>query len=110
MIIGAAKAGCLLAGATPEETDAAEEYAKAVGLAYQIVDDILDVTADESALGKPIGSDMENGKQTYVTLLGIEKSKDMVKELSESAKAVAGGFKYGQRLCELVDYLAQRGY
>ncbi len=110
MIIGAAKAGCLLAGATPEETDAAEEYAKAVGLAYQIVDDILDVTADESALGKPIGSDMENGKQTYVTLLGIEKSKDMVRELSESAKAVAGGFKYGQRLCELVDYLAQRGY
>lgn len=110
MIIGAAKAGCVLAGATPEEIGAAEEYAGAVGLAYQIVDDILDVTAEESALGKPIGSDMENGKQTYVTLLGIEESRNMVKELSEHAKASVCGFKYGQRLCELADYLAQRGY
>ena len=110
MIIGAAKAGCLLAGATPEETDAAEEYASAVGLAYQIVDDILDVTADESKLGKPIGSDRENDKPTYVTLLGIEESKSMVKKLSERAKAAVSGFKYSQSLCELADYLAKRGY
>ena len=110
MITGAAKAGCLLAGATPEDAGAAEEYAEAIGLAYQIVDDILDVTADETELGKPLGSDLENGKQTYVTLLGIDGSRELVRKLSERAKAAASGFKYGQSLCELADYLAARGY
>ena len=50
-------------------------YAKNIGLAFQIVDDILDIVGDEKALGKPVGSDLENHKSTYPTLIGLDESK-----------------------------------
>jgi geranylgeranyl diphosphate synthase type II len=65
LIRASAVMGCVLAGADKEVIERAERYAAAVGLAFQIVDDILDVTADQQALGKPIGSDAENEKTTY---------------------------------------------
>ncbi|MBQ6163423.1 MAG: polyprenyl synthetase family protein [Clostridia bacterium] len=64
--------GCIAADADIDSIDAAEAYAENLGVAFQIVDDILDVTADEDYLGKPVGSDEKNGKNTYVTLLGLE--------------------------------------
>ena len=74
-----------VAGADEEKIKAATEYATKIGQAFQIVDDILDVTSTSEELGKPVGSDSENDKSTYVSLLGIDKCRELVKELTESA-------------------------
>ncbi len=81
----AALLGCLCAGAGEKETAACLEYAGKIGHAFQIVDDILDVTGDSAVLGKPIGSDAECNKSTYVTLLGLEKSREYVERLTDEA-------------------------
>lgn len=80
--------GALLAGASEREVERIEKCAYNVGIAFQIQDDILDVVGDEAELGKPIGSDAKNNKQTYVTLNGLEASAAKVKELSEEAMAI----------------------
>ncbi|MGN0625009.1 MAG: polyprenyl synthetase family protein [Oscillospiraceae bacterium] len=76
--------GCLLAG-QEEKIKTAENYARFLGLAFQIVDDILDVTGDPSLLGKPVGSDEANHKNTFVTLLGLEKAQEIAKSYTEKA-------------------------
>ncbi len=81
----AAYFGALCAGADEEKIKSADIYADKIGHAFQIVDDILDVIGDEESLGKPIGSDKESGKSTYVTLLGLENSKKYAEELTETA-------------------------
>ncbi len=78
-------AGAILAGAGEREVERIEKCAYNIGIAFQIQDDILDVVGDEQELGKPIGSDAKNHKQTYVTMNGIENSAEMVKVLSEEA-------------------------
>ena len=88
----ALKTGELIRAACVMGCIAAEEYARCIGISFQIVDDILDVTSDEKTLGKPIGSDDENKKCTYVSLLGIERSKEIVSELTEKAKEAMKGF------------------
>ena len=85
LIKAACLLGCICAGASPEQFDAAELYAENIGLAFQIVDDILDVTSDEATLGKPIGSDKENNKSTYVSLLGLERCRELCSELTDKA-------------------------
>lgn len=85
LIRAAAKMGCILAGAENGLVHAADEYAAAVGFAFQIVDDILDVKGNAAALGKPVGSDRENEKSTYVFLLGPEKAQKAVTQLTEDA-------------------------
>ena len=77
--------GAVLAGADEEKLKLVEESAFELGMAFQIQDDILDVTGSQEVLGKPIGSDEKNGKQTYVTLLGIEASRKEALEHSEKA-------------------------
>ena len=77
--------GAILAGATKNEQSIIEQVAGEVGLAFQIQDDILDVTSSFEVLGKPIGSDEKNHKATYVTYEGLEKSKMDVAALSEKA-------------------------
>ena len=79
--------GCIAAGADDKKIKAAEDYAKGIGLAFQIIDDILDVTSDAETLGKPIGSDSDNQKSTYVSLLGVEESEKVAAQLTEKAKA-----------------------
>ena len=79
--------GAVLAGATGNEQKIVEEVASKVGLAFQIQDDILDVTSTMEVLGKPIGSDEKNHKSTYVTYEGIEKAGRDVADLSEQAIA-----------------------
>ena len=83
--------GCISAGAL-SKIPYATVYAHNVGLAFQIVDDILDITSDQATLGKPIGSDAENEKCTYVSLMGLEESKRVVSVLTEEAKAVLDNF------------------
>ena len=78
-------AGALIAGASEEEVNALSDFAQKIGLAFQIQDDILDFTGDEMTLGKPIGSDKENEKITYVTLMGIEKAEEKASHLTKSA-------------------------
>ena len=77
--------GALLAGADEEETRLVEQMAAAIGLAFQIQDDILDVTSSMEVLGKPVLSDEKNNKTTYVTLEGLEKAKQDVARISDDA-------------------------
>lgn len=106
----AASIGCVLAG-KDEKIEYCQRYAENIGLAFQIVDDILDVEGDEQQLGKPIGSDQKNQKITFVSAYGIENAKEMVSILTESAKKCIddiGGD--GEILKEFADYLALRRF
>lgn len=84
--------GCILADAPDEIITAAEKYSENIGLAFQIVDDILDITSDSQTLGKPVGSDEQNNKVNYVTLLGIDKSREIVENLTKNAIHCLSGF------------------
>ena len=77
--------GAVLAGAPQEDIEKLDKIAEDIGIAFQIKDDILDVIGDSEELGKPVGSDEEEGKVTYVTMYGLEKSSEDVKKLSEEA-------------------------
>ena len=77
--------GAILAGASEEEVKIVEQIAKKTGIAFQIQDDVLDVTSTKEVLGKPVHSDDKNEKTTYVTLLGIEEAKKSVEKQSEEA-------------------------
>ncbi len=85
LISCACRLGCIAAGADDKRIEAAGIYAENLGIAFQIVDDILDVTSDEATLGKPIGSDAENCKNTYVSLLGLEEAQGTAAELTDRA-------------------------
>ena len=101
--------GAILGGAAEEETAIVEKAAKNIGLAFQIQDDILDVTSTEEELGKPIHSDEKNHKTTYVTLMGIEKASQQVKKLSDEAVTLFEGLnKKNEFLFTLVNELVGR--
>lgn len=85
LIEAAMMIGAILGGATEEEVRKTEQIARNVGVAFQIQDDILDVTSTSETLGKPVGSDEKNEKSTYVTLMGIEACGRIVKERSDEA-------------------------
>ncbi len=85
LIAAACVMGCISAGASEEQIQAAKDYAQNIGIAFQIVDDILDVTSDTETLGKPVGSDYENNKSTYVSLLGVDECQKISSELTEKA-------------------------
>jgi geranylgeranyl diphosphate synthase type II len=105
----AALLGCIASGADAEKISSAITYAKNIGQAFQIVDDILDVTGDEKSLGKPIGSDKESGKSTYVSLLGIEKAQSLADDLTDEAvKALDIFGAENEFLKELAYKLAKR--
>ena len=80
--------GAILGGASPEQVDVMEQIGRKVGVAFQIQDDVLDVTSSMEVLGKPIGSDEKNNKVTYVTLVGLEGAKAAVEKLSNEALAL----------------------
>ena len=87
LLIAACVMGARLAGATPAQEQAARQFGENLGLAFQIVDDILDVTATAQELGKPVGSDADNGKVTYVSLLGLEKARALAAQRTDRALA-----------------------
>ena len=86
MIVGSVRAGAILAGMDEDRLESLTKYAENIGLAFQIVDDILDIEGDEKLLGKRVGSDLDNDKSTYPSLLGISESKKIVENLIEEAK------------------------
>ena len=110
------KCACVLGCLTAESVDyerinKACEYAENLGLAFQITDDILDVTSDSKTLGKPVGSDEKNNKPTFVKLYGLEKSKILVNELTEKAISILNLFnKKCDKLTDLTLALASRKF
>ena len=101
--------GAILGGATEEEIAIVEKAAKNIGLAFQIQDDILDVTSTAEELGKPIHSDEKNHKTTYVTLMGIQDASRQVAKLSEEAVQLLEGMdKNNEFLFTLVRELVER--
>lgn len=101
--------GCILAGADNDKISAAASFAENLGIAFQIKDDILDIESTAEVLGKPIGSDNENGKTTYVTLCGLDSSKKDVVLYTQKAKEALNAFEgYTAPLSELADYLINR--
>jgi geranylgeranyl diphosphate synthase type II len=84
--------GAVLAGADDETLERLEKCAYNIGIAFQIQDDILDVTGDSKELGKPVGSDEQNHKQTYVTLKGLEQAQADVETMSAEAMRILDGF------------------
>lgn len=100
--------GCIAAGADEETIALADRYGACVGLAFQIVDDILDITSTTEVLGKPVGSDEESGKTTFATLMGLEKAQALAKELTDEAIGILGQFEGNDFLIELTHDLLVR--
>lgn len=109
LMAASCKIGALLGGASPEQVKAAFRYGSLLGSAFQIRDDMLDVIAEESELGKPVGSDKEKGKSTFMALLGRHECENRVIGLTAEAKASLEGLfdEYGF-LLRLADHLAAR--
>lgn len=108
MIEAAARLGAIAAGSTAAEEEAAATYARKLGLAFQVRDDMLDVLGNTAELGKPIGSDQENEKSTFVGLRGIEGCADLVRSLTREAVAALAVYPGHDFLCDLAEMLAVR--
>ena len=101
--------GAILAGASPDEISRVEQIAAKLGLAFQIQDDVLDVTSTLEVLGKPVGSDEKNNKATYVTFEGLDKAVSDVERISKEAEEQLDDLGYDDAfLKELFEYLIHR--
>lgn len=109
LLAAACQMGVAAAGGTESQLDAAGHYGAAIGMAFQIRDDMLDVLSTAEELGKPIGSDKQENKNTYMALMGEERCEKTVERLTKLAKDVlAGAFEDTSFLCRLADKLATR--
>lgn len=109
LIHASARMGAVAAGATDTQLAALDTYAIAIGLAFQVQDDILDVTADTATLGKQQGADIARNKPTYVSLLGLDTAKAKAAELHQQAIAALDVFGASAgRLRQMADYIIQR--
>ena len=94
---------------SPKEEAALDAYANAVGLAFQVVDDILDATADSATLGKTVGKDAADNKPTYVSILGLAQSQVLAKKLFEDALEALRPFgDRADRLRQIADLIVSR--
>ena len=108
LISAAAELGCIAAGGTPEQRSRVRAYAQALGRAFQVRDDMLDVISSQAELGKPVGSDRLNEKSTFVTALGLEGCAALVEELTRRAVEAMEGFARPEFHVWLAKSLAQR--
>lgn len=109
LLIAACRMGVAAAGGSEKMLEAAALFGASIGLAFQIRDDMLDVLSTAEELGKPIGSDAEEHKNTYMALLGEEKCMELVVRLTENAKAALGeAFSDTEFLCEMADSMVSR--
>lgn len=109
LLIAACRMGVAAAGGSGEMLEAAAHYGACVGAAFQIRDDILDVISTSEELGKPIGSDAQEHKNTYMALLGESKCMEMIEKLTNQAKsALCGAFDDTRFLCDLADSMVTR--
>lgn len=104
------EAGCVIGGACNELRLAALGFAEAVGLAFQIVDDVLNVVGSEAEIGKPINSDKVRGKMTFVEAYGIEKCKSIIGDLTAKAQGFLAPFNDSSFLIQLSDLLVTRRF
>lgn len=104
------RAGCIAAGAGAAEQLAAGSFGQRLGLAFQITDDILDLTADEKLLGKPVGSDGKDNKYTYVSAVGLEKAREQAQKLTNQAIEQLSCFDGADFLKELALSLTERKF
>jgi geranylgeranyl diphosphate synthase type II len=103
--------GVILSGGDPSQRETLGDYAREIGLAFQVVDDLLDLTAEDAALGKRVGKDAERGKLTYPGLLGIEGARRKAEELVKSAERRIAVFgSAGWRLIWLANYVLERSH
>ncbi len=109
LIKAACVLGCIAADANDRQITAAKQYAEALGRAFQITDDILDITSTSEELGKPVGSDEARNKSTFVSVMGMEKAVNEVRALTQSAIENAEIFgKNGQKLIDLAKEMENR--
>jgi len=112
LIRAAVRCGLVAAGVPFADLDAHARFAEQLGLAFQVADDILDVTADEATLGKPVGADNANNKSTYVSLLGLDGARRVAEETAAQAHALLTELPPGSDpsvLHALVDFVVGRG-
>lgn len=111
LLSSAAKLGAMTANASPAELEAIATFGYNLGLAYQVVDDILDVTQTTEVLGKTAGKDQQAQKSTYPSIMGLEKSKKEAKKLTQNAmKALQIFGERGTRLGQIASHLLERDF
>ena len=109
LLTASARLGGILAGGTEKQVKALSNYAEALGLAFQIKDDILDVVGNSERLGKPAGSDLRQGKATYVSLLGLEGAENQLHDQILKAQSALKPFNEGATfLSQLANFIEQR--
>jgi farnesyl diphosphate synthase len=96
---------------SPAHLERLDHYAKCVGLAFQVVDDVLDQESSTATLGKTVGKDAANNKPTYVSVLGLARAKALAEELRKDAnEALSALGDAAQRLAELADFIVLRKF
>ncbi len=111
LIVASVRGGAMLAGAADDRLEALTEYARSVGLAFQVVDDILDVRGEAATLGKTIGSDQARGKLTYPAALGMDESVKLASRLTDRAIEALEPFgDQGTRLVDIARYIIARSF
>ena len=109
LLICSVRLGALIAGATREKAQHLAEYAKHIGMAFQIQDDILDVVGDDRKLGKQTGRDQSRGKATYISLLGFEKTEqELANHIRNAKEALRNANVEDAILLDLADYMIDR--
>lgn len=102
------RAGAILGGADPDALQTMTDYAEALGLLFQITDDLLDVTSTEAELGKPVGADAAAGKATYPGLLGLEAAQRRAQEVGQRAQAAARQLPHSELWLALAEFVVSR--
>jgi len=110
LIGAAAAAGAIMVGGTEAQIQAVDGYGSALGLGFQIVDDILDVEGGSDALGKTVGKDAAAGKPTYPSMFGLDESRRLARAAIEQAKAALEQGGLGGRLSGIADWVLARGH
>lgn len=110
LIRAACLSGAMLAGARPVDLERSSTYGAAIGVAFQIADDILDVVGDEKEMGKPVGSDEQAGKNTYPSLVGLDESRRLARQYIDKAVECLAGYSAPEAdfLRSLACYIVER--
>jgi geranylgeranyl diphosphate synthase type II len=109
LFVAAVRGGARLGGAGPDQLEALETYARALGLAFQVIDDILDVEASTEQMGKRTGKDLAHGKNTYPGLIGLDQSWQLARDLERRARCALDGFDHrAEPLRALVSFAVER--
>lgn len=102
--------GARLAEASESDLKTIDDYGERIGLVFQIIDDILDINGDEKLIGKQVGSDAKNNKNTFPSLFGYDESLQMVEKLCQEAKDLISSFDNNWFFIQLVEFLKERRY